>query len=79
MAILVPGILRVGDVPHLAALAAPRRLLIAEARAPQNRALTDKELRDAYAFPRNVYRVLQRENALTLLPTFQAKDAVAAL
>lgn len=79
MGILVPGILRVGDIPHLAALTAPRRLLIVEARTPQNRALTDKELREAYAFPRNVYRVLQRENALTLLPTFQAKDAVAAL
>jgi cephalosporin-C deacetylase-like acetyl esterase len=79
MAILAPGILRAGDVPHLAALAAPRRLLIVEARTSQNRALNEKELRDAYAFPRNVYRVLQRENALTLLPTFQVKEAVAGL
>jgi dienelactone hydrolase len=79
MGILVPGILRAGDIPHLAALAAPRRLLIAEGRTSQNRALSEKELRDAYAYPRNVYRVLQRENSLTLLPTFQAKEAVAGL
>ncbi len=79
MGILVPGILRTGDVPHLAALVAPRRLLIAEARTPQNRVLTDKELRDAFAFPRHVYRVLARENALTLQPALQVKEAVAAL
>jgi dienelactone hydrolase len=79
MGILVPGILRAGDIPHLAALAAPRRLLIAEGRTSQNRALNEKGLREAFAFPRNVYRVLQRENALTLLTTFQAKEAVAGL
>jgi cephalosporin-C deacetylase-like acetyl esterase len=79
MGVLAPGILHIGDVPHLAALAAPRRLLIAEARTPQNRALGDKDLRDAFAFPRNVYRVLERENALALQSTLQLKEAVAAL
>jgi dienelactone hydrolase len=79
MGVLAPGILSVGDVPHLAALAAPRRLLIAEARTQQDRALGGKELREAFAFTRTVYRVLQRENALTLQATLAIKEAVAAL
>ncbi len=79
MAVLVPGILRAGDVPHLAALAAPRRLLIAEARAPQGAVLNANELREAFAFTHRVYGVLAQTNALTLLPTFQAAAAVAAL
>ena len=79
MGILVPGILRVGDIPHIAALAAPRRLLIAESRTAQNGAMNEKEQRDAFAFARHIYRVLGRENALTLPPAFQAKDALAAL
>jgi dienelactone hydrolase len=79
MSVLVPGMLRIGDIPHLAALAAPRRLLIADPRAPQGQALNEKEQRDAFAFTRHIYRLLQRENALTLLPTFQVKQAVAGL
>jgi dienelactone hydrolase len=79
MGVLAPGILRIGDVPHLAALAAPHRLLIADARTPQNRQLGDKELREAFAFARTVYRVLGRENALTLQATLDVKEAVAAL
>lgn len=74
MGILVPGILQVGDVPLLAALCAPRRLLIAEPRLPEG-----QTPRDAFAFTRAVYGTLRRENALTLLPAFQAKEAVAAL
>jgi dienelactone hydrolase len=79
MGVLAPGILRAGDVPHLAALAAPRRLLIAEARTSQNRALNEQELRDAFAFTRQVYRAMGRENALTQLPAFHAKEAVIGL
>jgi dienelactone hydrolase len=79
MTILVPGILRAGDIPHLAALAAPRRLLIAGARTPQDRALSDKELREAFAFTRNVFRVLERENAVTLQTALQVKEAAALL
>jgi dienelactone hydrolase len=79
MGVLAPGILGIGDVPHLAALAAPRRILIAEARTSQDRALGDKELREAFAFARTVYRVLQRENGLTLQATLAIKEAIAAL
>jgi cephalosporin-C deacetylase-like acetyl esterase len=79
MGVVVPGILRVGDVPHLAALAAPRRLLIAEGRTPQNQLLEEKPLCEAFRFARDVYRVLERDNALTLLPAFREKEAVAAL
>jgi cephalosporin-C deacetylase-like acetyl esterase len=79
MGILAPGILRVGDVPQLAALTAPRRLLIAEGRTPQNQLLDEKPLQEAFGFVREVYRVLKPESALTLLPTFREKEAVAAL
>jgi len=35
--VLAPGILKVGDIPHLAALIAPRRLVIAGGVSPQER------------------------------------------
>ena len=79
MGILVPGLLNVGDVPHLAALCAPHRLLIAEARTPQGQALNEMQLREAFALTRSIYGLTRRETALTLQPTLQAREAVAAL
>src|SRR5262249_56991689 len=44
MGLLAPGILRVGDVPQLAALAAPLRLVLAGGVSPQGKRAADKEL-----------------------------------
>jgi dienelactone hydrolase len=55
MGLLAPGILHVGDVPHLAALIAPRPLLIASGTSPTGKALEAKELGEAFAFTAKVY------------------------
>ena len=50
LGILAPGILRdVGDVPHLAALAAPKRVVIAGGVHGNGKPLTGEQLRTAYA------------------------------
>jgi pimeloyl-ACP methyl ester carboxylesterase len=64
MGLLAPGILRVGDVPHLAALTAPRRLLVAGGVTPQGKALGEKELGDAFGFTRALYKLVGAEAAL---------------
>jgi hypothetical protein len=72
--VLAPGILEIGDVPHLAALCAPRKVLIAEPRP-----LHGQPPGDAFAFTRAVYRVHQRDNALTIMAELRARDEAAAL
>jgi dienelactone hydrolase len=57
MGTLAPGIVsKVGDVPQLAAMAAPRRLAVIEGVTPQGTKLTEGRLRDAYAFTAAVYK-----------------------
>ena len=64
MSLFVPGLLRVGDVPQLAALVAPRRLHIAGAVDGGNRAL-DASGR-AFACTRSAYEALGAEDAFLL-------------
>ncbi len=64
--LLAPGILSVADVPQLAALAAPRRLLLAGAVSPQGKKLAEKETREAFAFTSDVYRVIKAEEHLSV-------------
>jgi pimeloyl-ACP methyl ester carboxylesterase len=79
MGLLAPGILRIADVPHLAALVAPRRLVIAEGRDPQGKPLAVKGLEEAYAFTRQVYRLHKQEKALALAEAVRARELAAAL
>ncbi len=66
MGILAPGILRFADLPQLAALVAPRRLILSDGLAPQGQKLTAKQLGDAYAFTRAIYRLFKAEAKLTV-------------
>jgi dienelactone hydrolase len=66
MGLLAPGILRVGDVPHLVALAAPRRLIVAGGIAADGRKLTAAQLDGAFAFPRAMYRLGKAQDRLTV-------------
>ncbi len=66
MGILVPGILKVGDIPHLAGLAAPRRLIIADGVAPNGKRLNDKELKEAYSFTTGVYKATKSAERFTI-------------
>ncbi len=57
MGLLAPGILRVGDVPHLAALTAPRKLQIVGGTSPLGKKLAGKELAEAFAFTSGIYKL----------------------
>ena len=79
MGILAPGILQIGDIAHLAALNAPRKLLIAEALSWEGRPLADKQLRESFAFTRSIYRLYRLEERFTLHESLRIKEAVSGL
>lgn len=79
MGLLVPGILKVGDVPHLAALVTPRRLLVAGGVLPQGKKLTAKELKDAYAFTSAMYKLHGGEEKATIKAEMKADEIAAIL
>ena len=61
------GILRVGDVPHLAFVrGAPRRLIIAGGTTADGRKLRVTQLDESFAFPRVMYRLSKGQNNLTV-------------
>lgn len=69
MGLFAPGILRyIGDVPHLAALLAPRRLVVAGGVNGAGKPLELGALRDAYEPARQVYKFFDVEGHLTVLP-----------
>ena len=66
LGIMAPNILReVGDVPHLAALVAPRRLTIVGAVHGNGKALTADELEQNFKFIRRGYQT----GPLAVLPS----------
>jgi hypothetical protein len=67
MGLLAPGILKVGDIPHLAGLVAPRRLVIAGGVSPQGKKLSQKELEDAFRFTTGVYKAVKAPEKLTIV------------
>jgi dienelactone hydrolase len=79
MGLLAPGILRVGDVPHLAALAAPRRLLVLGGTSPQGTPRTLRQLQDAYAFTRKAYGLLKAADQLKVVDEGRPADLTGFL
>jgi hypothetical protein len=79
MGLLAPGILRVGDIPHLAALAAPRRLVVAGGTAADGRKLTAMHLDEAFAFPRAMYRLAKAEDQVTVRDDVSPGDLAGLL
>lgn len=77
MGLLAPGLLRVGDVPHLAGLTAPRHLLIAGGRNPQGERMSMQQVTSAFAFTHHLYtNGLRLPKRLTILePTGIAEVA----
>lgn len=67
MGILAPGILKVGDIPHLAGLIAPRRLVIGGGVSPQGKKLSQKELEEAFRFTTAVYKAVKAPEKLTVV------------
>jgi dienelactone hydrolase len=66
MGLLAPNILDVGDIGHLAALVAPRPLVIASGVDPEGGRVGQDRLFDAFGFTRAVYSLLHASGSLTL-------------
>lgn len=80
LGIMVPGILRdVGDVPHLAALSAARRLVIAGGVTGGGTALPPNELRYNYEYTAAACHLEQAEDQLRILPDADPQKLVAQL
>jgi cephalosporin-C deacetylase-like acetyl esterase len=76
MGLLAPGILRVGDIPHLAALNAPHKLVIAEGVTPQGAKMTAKEMATAFGYTRSIYKLYKVEAKLKIGSQVRADDFV---
>jgi pimeloyl-ACP methyl ester carboxylesterase len=79
MGLLAPGILKVGDVPRLAALVAPRPLVVAGGVSAQGENLPEKGLMEAYAFTRSVYTAHKAAARLTVRAEMKPQDIAAGL
>lgn len=68
LGVMAPGILRqVGDVAHLAALAAPKRVVIAGGVAGNGKGLSAKAIRKAYEPAAHAWKLLNADQNLRLL------------
>jgi dienelactone hydrolase len=79
MGTLAPGILRVGDVPHIAALQAPRKLLVAGGATPQGKKMEAKELKQAFEFTQQIYAIQKAEKALSVQEGMNREDVATWL
>ncbi len=66
MGLIAPNILDVGDVGHLAALVAPRPLVVSSGLEPEGGRAGQDRLRDAFGFTRAVYSLLGASGSLAL-------------
>ncbi len=80
LGIMAPGIVRdVGDIQHLAALIAPRKLMIVGGVNGAGQALDEAALKKQFDFARRVYSLEQAAGELTILPSIEVADIVAKL
>src|SRR5262249_23062177 len=77
MGTLAPGILQVGDVSHLAAVSAPRPVLVRQGLSAQAQLLSANQLQAAFSFTRAIYRLHKAENRFRETATGQAKEIAA--
>lgn len=64
MGAVVPNLFRVGDVPHLLGMVAPRRCTVVAPVDAQGARLSDSAAREAFRFTSSVYRTLGLKNFL---------------
>ena len=77
LGILPYGILRdVGDIPHLAALVAPRKLIISGGVNGGGQTLSEAALKRQFEFTSRVYALEQAAGALTILPSMEDADII---
>jgi hypothetical protein len=76
MGIVAPNLLDTGDIGHLAALVAPRKLAIAGGVEPSGRSCPRPRVEEAFAFARRIYAL---QNAPTRLTFADSADWPAIL
>jgi hypothetical protein len=79
MGLLAPGLFKVGDVPQLAALAAPRRLLVAGGTTLDGKKLAQHDLEDAFRFTSSMYRTSDAAARCVVRESITPGDIVALL
>jgi hypothetical protein len=80
LGIMAPGVLRdVGDVPHIAALAAPKRIVIAGGVSGSGEPLAGDRLREAYRPASRAWDLLKAPKELVILDKTDAAAVIAAL
>jgi cephalosporin-C deacetylase-like acetyl esterase len=80
LGVMAPGIVRdVGDVPHIAALAAPKRVVIAGGVMGSGKQLTGGQLREAYQPAAKVWELLKAQKELVVEESTDAAKVIAAL
>ena len=80
LGLMAPGILRdVGDVAHIAALAAPRRVVIAGGVSGGGKPLTGEQLREAYRPAARVWELTKAPKELVIEEKMDAAAVIAAL
>jgi hypothetical protein len=79
MGLLAPGLFQVGDVPHLAALNAPRRLLMVDGLKSQGNRMNEPQMRSAMSFPLAVYQACQATDRFTLMADVLPDDVAGKL
>jgi pimeloyl-ACP methyl ester carboxylesterase len=79
MGLLAPGILRVGDVPHLAAMAAPRRLLVADGVDVSGKRLSERACRESFRFAQAVFTALMATAKFTIVTDTRPDDLAGML
>lgn len=67
MGVVVPNIVKAGDIPQLAALIAPRRLIVSDGVDPQGNRLKGSKLNDAFVFTADVYKLFKSSRFTTII------------
>jgi len=80
LGVMVPGIVRdVGDLPALAALIAPRTLVVASGVSGNGTLLPSAALHGAFASTRRVYALEHADSSLRITPSSAAADVILKL
>jgi pimeloyl-ACP methyl ester carboxylesterase len=79
MGLLAPRLFMVGDLPHLAAMAAPRRLIVANATDLYGKTLIERAAREAFAFPLKVYAANRAGERITVASDVRPDDVAGRL
>ncbi|GDY21200.1 hypothetical protein LBMAG56_25460 [Verrucomicrobiota bacterium] len=80
LGIMAPGIVRdVGDIQHLAALIAPRRLIVAGPVSGGGKLLTEREAQKEFAFTQATYHLFGRNTEFTVTTSTNLTDLLREL